>query len=371
MFEASSSGLENTTQPEIELQIRKLPSSGYLLVPSPDEVSVEIYPSPRHPSPSFPSPSPFPTGPPVHFLFLPRALPLSLPAGPSKPPAPPERPRRSFRCSAGEPEDGGGEGGGRGQDRGRAQSQGELARAAIIYNPGLRRSATCQDDRVGISGQRSHPKRVSSRPKLKSANDLRTREGALNTKLPCKPQLGAGGEQVSALGFKHQVLPNKRAAARGLDSGVLQRLHTPHSPTPPIPRSPLRLAAKRYLCLDFVCCGRKIKVYCSPQDAATFYSLKFPSAPSLATPQPLCPGLKEAHRGRLQFRLLRTFGTPNPRPSRSRSPALCGSGTCSAPSGSRAGACALGADQPAGLHSGHPSVLPPPPGVALNLFPRP
>lgn len=216
------------------------------------------------------------------------------------------------------------------------------------------------------------PSRVSSRPKLKSANDLRTREGALNTKIPCKPQLGAGGEQVSALGFKHQVLPNKRAAARGriLESS---KGSTPRILRPPIPRSPLRLAAKRYLCLDFVCCGRKIKVYCSPQDAATFYSLKFPSAPSLATPQPLCPGLKEAHRGRLQFRLLRTFGTPNPRPSRSRSPALCRSGTCSAPSGSRAGACALGADQPAGLHSGHPSVLPPAspsPGSSSEFVPQ-
>lgn len=81
----------------------------------------------------------------------------------------------------------------------------------------------------------------------------------------------------------------------------------------------------------------------------------WPSSPS-------SPGLREAGRGRLKFRLLRSFGTPNPRPSRSRSPALRPSGPCSSPSGSRAVACAFGADQPAGLLSRRPSVpLPAPP----------
>lgn len=81
------------------------------------------------------------------------------------------------------------------------------------------------------------PSRVSSRPKLKSANDLRTREGALNTKTPCKPHLGAGGEQVSALGFKHQDLPNKRALARGRilgsSKGSAPRILRPPSPVLP------------------------------------------------------------------------------------------------------------------------------------------
>lgn len=36
-------------------------------------------------------------------------------------------------------------------DRGRAQSRGELDSAVIIYNPGLLRAATCQDDRYFIS----------------------------------------------------------------------------------------------------------------------------------------------------------------------------------------------------------------------------
>lgn len=80
------------------------------------------------------------------------------------------------------------------------------------------------------------PSRVSSRPRLKSANDLRTREGVIH-----EPQLGTGGgEQVSALWFKHQDRPNKRALAGG--DGFWSPPKAPRpafSDAAPLPSSPL------------------------------------------------------------------------------------------------------------------------------------
>lgn len=103
--------------------------------------------------------------------------------------------------------------------------------------------------------------RVSSPPRLKSANDLRKGEGALNTRTSWVTPAGLCRTQVSALGFKlwdfQQVPPGQET-----DSGGLQRLHSSHSLSffLSLSLSSMRLLLQHYPCPDVVCCGRKISL---------------------------------------------------------------------------------------------------------------
>ncbi|XP_073075396.1 uncharacterized protein [Manis javanica] len=87
---------------------------------------------------------------------------------------------------------------------------GEPAPAAGIYNPALRRPATCQDDRL------------CCRPRLKRANDLRMREGVLSTQLAYRRQLVSVGGQCPPSGSSSRT-SNRRALAGG------QIMEAPHS----------------------------------------------------------------------------------------------------------------------------------------------
>ncbi|XP_036749977.2 uncharacterized protein LOC118916816 [Manis pentadactyla] len=206
-----------------------------------------------------------------------------------RPPPRPPRPGRSCRVPARQPEDRGGEAEGEqgGKERRRAIQDlkgapvgaqgrvcprdqartrvrvsrespipGEPAPAAVIYNPALRRPATCQDDRL------------SSRPRLKRANDLRMREGALSTQTCLQTPTRHCGRPVSTLGFKHQDLEPARTGG-GTDYGGPLRLRIPQSYSVSYILS-LSLSL-HYPYFHFVCCGRKIKVYCFPPETLSLY----------------------------------------------------------------------------------------------------
>lgn len=96
--------------------------------------------------------------------------------------------------------------------------------------------------------------RVSSPPRLKSANDLRKGEGALNTRTSWVTPAGLCRTQVSALGFK--LWPGDRfwrpPKAAQLSFSLFLSLS--------LSLSSMRLLLQHYPCPDVVCCGRKISL---------------------------------------------------------------------------------------------------------------
>ncbi|XP_049720959.1 uncharacterized protein LOC126065180 isoform X2 [Elephas maximus indicus] len=279
---------------------------------------------------------------------------------------------------------------------------GELDPAVIIYNPGLLRSATCQDDRVGISGQLSHPSRwacktlrgrwiprqsvikdfhppeggpsfteapkmtcafpsrASSLPRLKITNDLLTGVGmvALNSPTPLQTQPGTVAEKMSAPGSSART-SNERAQARGQIQESL-KAYPPQRPPAPIASLFSPQTSSRTLLIPPLCCGKKKSLLLSTRAFLLLF------LPNLSLPAPRPPGVRKALLGSFlnhaKFLLFRSFCTPSERPSRSSSPA---SWHLRAHVGSRTerrpgGACALGTDERAWLPAGAPCILPEP-----------